>query len=180
MIEKICCFYNVGTTFDKNDYKELKDVWNYNPRCCKSDLCNGLYCEDYGINFNKKDTIQNIKKYVEIGVNNTYGYMKEVRISLPKDLWDSIYSRLIEDYRFKNIKNAKNNGIIPYEYHEIIEDYSSYWEEPDISFWKDDENIKQNAIHILKESELDNETINWINKNLYNLEEEKVVEENEL
>lgn len=167
MIEKKCYFYNVGTTFDKNDFEELKDVWNCNPRCCKSDLCNGLYCEDYGINFNKEETIKNIKKYVEIGVNNTYGYIKEVSISLPEDLWKDIYNSLIDDYRFKNIKDAKKNGIIPYEYSEIIEDYSSYWEEPDKSFWKDNGNIKQDIIHILKESELDSETINWVNDNLY-------------
>lgn len=172
MIEKKCYFYNVGTTFDKNDFKELKDDWNCNPHCCKSDLCNGLYCEDYGINFNKEETIKNIKKYVEIGVNNTYGYMKEVTISLPKDLWKEIYTSLVEDYRFKNIKDAKNNGIIPYEFHEIIEDYSSYWEEPDISFWKDNGDIKQNVIHVLKESELDSETINWVNDNLYHTSKE--------
>lgn len=44
MIEKKCYFYNVGTTFDKNDFEELEDDWNCNPHCCKSDLCNGLYC----------------------------------------------------------------------------------------------------------------------------------------
>ena len=93
--------------------------------------------------------------------------MKEIIISLPKDLWKEIYTSLVEDYRFKNIRDARNKGIIPYEYYEIIEDYSSYWEEPDISFWKDNGNIKQNVIHVLKESELDSETMKWINDNLY-------------
>lgn len=178
MIEQKCYFFNVGTTFDKNDFEELKDVWNCNPHCCKSDLCNGLYCEDYGIDFNKDYTINHVKKYVENGVNNTYGYVKEVKISMPQELWDEIYESLVKDYTFESIEIAKKNGYIPFEYSEIIEDFSSYWEEPDISFFKDNNKIKKNAIHILKESELDKETIKWINNNLYTSSEEIEIGDN--
>ena len=175
MIEKKCYFFNVGTTFDKDNLETLKDVWNCNPNCCKADLCNGLYCENYGIDFDKESCIKNTKKYVENGVNNTYGFIKEVKVFMPDDLWDEIYKSLVADYDFDNIKAAKKYGYIPFDYSEIIEDFSSYWEEPDISFWKDNGCIKQDVIHVLKESELDSETINWVNDNLYHTSKENEI-----
>ena len=66
------------------------------------------------------------------------------------------------------MKDAKKHGFISFDYGDMIEDYSSYWEEPDRSFLKVDSNtIKENELHILKENELNKETISWINENLY-------------
>ena len=177
MITKTCYFFNVGVTFDKNDLKELKDTWNCNSFCCKSDLCNGLWCEEYGIDFNKNQTIDYIKNYVKNGSVNTYGYIKKVNITLSKEEWDDIYKYLVKNYKYSSNKDAKENGNIPYEYYDLIENYSSYWEEPDLSFIKVDSNvIKENQLHILKEDELNPETIKWINSNLYGIEEVKEIE----
>lgn len=172
MIEKTCYFFNVGTTFDKNNKDSLKGCWNCNPFCCKADLCNGLWCENYGIVFNKDYAKNYIKKYVEDGVENTYGYIQEVNITLSQSLWDEIYESLVKDYTFDNIKIAKENGFIPFDYYEIIENYSSYWEKPDMSFFKDKSKIKKNVIEVLKESELNQDTIKWINDNFYSKSDE--------
>lgn len=168
MITKTCYFYNLGVTFDKDDFKTLKDVWNCNGNCCKSDLCNGLSCEDYGINFNYDETIKEIKKYVEDGMVNSYGYIKSVDITLTVEEWNDMYKYLKDNYNFASIKDAKKHGFISFDYGDMLEDYSSYWEEPDKSFLKVDSNtIKENELHILKENELNKETISWINENLY-------------
>lgn len=173
MITKTCYFYNVGVLFDKDNLELLKNVWNCNGNCCKSDLCNGLSCEDYGINFNKDSTIKYIKDYVDEGIVNTYGYIKSVDITLPKNLWDDIYQYLIKNYDYKSIIEASKNGFISFDYGEIIEEFSSYWEEPDKSFVKMKLNtIEENKIHILKENELNGNTINWVNENLYGLKKE--------
>lgn len=169
MIEKKCYFYNIGTIFNKDDKEELHNCWSCNSNCCKSDLCNGLYCEDYGIDFNKEKTIDQVLEYVKSGVNGTYGFIKEVKIYLTDEEWNCIYNTLVNDRDFTNIIDAKNNGYIPFDYYEIIDDFSSYWEEPDFSFLKDKNNIKQNVIHIFKESELNPDTINWINENIYQI-----------
>lgn len=172
MIKK-CYFFNVGTTFDKNNLDCLYDVWNYNSNCCKSDLCNGFYCENYGINFNKDKTIKEIEKYVNEGVINTYGYIKSVDIDLPEEVWKYIYQNLVKNYKFSSIKEATENGFISFDFGDIIDDYSSYWEEPDQSFLKIDANkIIKDGIHVLKEDELNPETIKWINSNLYSSEME--------
>ena len=174
MIKKTCYFYNVGVLFDKNDKKDLYNNWNCNSLCCKSDLCNGLSCEDFGINFNKKDTINEIKKYVENGVVNTYGYMKKIDVELPEDLWNEIYDLLVKNYNYNSIKEASTGGFLCYEYGEIIDDFSSYWEEPDLSFVKTiDNKIATNSFHILKEEELNKNTIDWVNRKLYGIKEEK-------
>ncbi len=176
MINKECYFFNVGFAFDKNDLKELKDTWNCNPFCCKSDLCNGLWCEEYGINFNKEETIRFIKEHVEDGGIGSYGYIKKVNITMPKNEWNDIYNYLVKNYHYSSIKDAKENGSIPYDYGDLIDDYSSYWEEPDVSFLKVDLNIiKENQLHILKESELDQKTINWINDELYHTSKENEI-----
>lgn len=174
MITKTCYFFNVGFTFDKNDKEELKDTWNCNQFCCKSDLCNGLWCEEYGINFNKEETIRFIKRHVEESGIGGYGYIKSIDIPLPKDEWNKIYKNLVKNYNKNSMIDAKNNGYIPYEYVDLIEDYSSYWEEPDISFLKVDNNtIKENQLHVLKEEELNSETIEWVNRELYGIKDDK-------
>lgn len=168
MITKTCYFYNVGTTFNKDDLESLKDVWNCNSCCCKSDLCNGLCCEDYGIVFNKKRATKYIEEYVKDGVVNTYGFIKSVDITLPEEEWKDIYQYLVENYGFQSLDDASNRGFISFDYGEIIEDFSSYCEEPDESFFKSDLNtIEKNKIHIFKEEDLNPETIAWVNKHLY-------------
>lgn len=172
MITKTCYFFNVGFIFDKENKTELKDTWNCNQFCCKSDLCNGLWCEEYGIEFNKEETIEFIKKHVEESGIGGYGYIKSVDIQLSKNEWNNIYKYLVKNYHYSSIKDARENGTIPYDYYDLIEDYSSYWEEPDLSYLKVDNNtIKINELHILKEEELNPETIKWINSNLYGIKE---------
>lgn len=170
MITKTCYFFNVGTTFDKDNLEELKDTWNCNQFCCKSDLCNGLWCEEYGIDFNKEETIKFIRNHVKESGIGGYGFIKEVDITLPKNEWNDIYKYLVKSYHYSSIKDARKNGTIPYDYYDLIEDYSSYWEEPDLSFLKVDSNdIRENQLHILKENELNPETIKWINQELYGI-----------
>ncbi len=168
MITKTCYFYNVGTTFDRNNLEYLKDVWNCNGNCCKSDLCNGLNCEEYGIDFNKDDVLRYVEDYVKKGVIDTYGYIKSVDITLSEDEWNDIYKYLLKNYNFNSIEDASKRGFISFNYGDLIEDYSSYWEEPDESFLKTGlHTVEKNKIHILSENKLNKKTINWINKNLY-------------
>lgn len=168
MITKKCYFYNVGTTFDKDNLTYIEDVWNSNGNCCKADLCNGLNCEGYGIEFNKDDVLNRIKDYVKNGVINTYGYIKSVNITLPEEEWNDIYKYLLDNYNFNSIDDASERGFISFNYCDLIEDYSSYWEEPDESYLKTGlHTIEENKIHILKENKLNSKTIKWINENLY-------------
>ena len=178
MITKTCYFYNVGTTFDKDDLKTLKNVWNCNGNCCKSDLCNGLNCENYGIVFNEAEAMNYIYQYVKNGVANTYGYIKKVDITLPNEEWKSIYDYLLKNYNFNSLEDASNNGFINFDYGELLEDYSSYWEEPDKSFYKTNQStIEKNTIHVLREIDLNKNTIDWINKYLYGtLEDFRIME----
>ena len=174
MIEKTCYFFNVGTTFDKNNKDSLKGCWNCNQFCCKADLCNGLWCEEYGIYFNKKEALNFINEYVKNGVESTYGFIKSVDINLPKELWDNIYESTKREYNFPSINEAKEKGFISYDFTDVLEDYSSYWEEPDISFMKVKNKIVKNHLHILKENGLNSDTINWINKELYGIEKDDI------
>ena len=50
-----------------------------------------------------------------------------------------------------------------------MDDYSSYWEQPDISYLRDGEKILKNKLKILKEKDLNPETIKWINEELYGI-----------
>lgn len=168
-----CYFFNVGTIFDKTDKEQLHDCWNCNGFCCKADLCNGLWCEEYGINFNKKETEKFIKDYVINGVEGTYGWLKEVEVDLEEDLWNDIENYLKKNYKY-NEKDIKQRGFIPYEYGDIIEDYSSYWEQPDISYLKQNYKILQDVIVVKKQEELDPEIIKWVSKELYNEQIEEI------
>lgn len=173
IIKRICYFFNEGILFDKNNKKELKDCWNYNGFCCKSDLFNGLWCTEYGIEYNKENTEESIKYSVEKGRDGSYGYIKEVEIDLKEDLWVEIDNFIINNYHIeKDELNIK--GFIPFEFFEIINDYSSYWEEPDLSYIKKDGKILKNVLEIKKENELDPETTTWINEELYGIRKEKI------
>ena len=171
-MKRKCYFFNVGTIFDKDDKKLLKDCWNCNEFCCKADLCNGLWCEEYGIDFNKEDAEDYIKNYVINGVEKTYGFIKEKEIDLDKEIWDDIENNLKKNYKYSE-KEIKEQGFIPYDYGDIIDEYSSYWEQPDISYLKENDEILINALVIKEQNELNQGTISWINKELYN---EQVVE----
>lgn len=176
-MKRKCYFYNCGTIFDKNNRETLFDCWNCNPNCCKSDLCNGLWCEDYGIYFDKQVTEKFIQEYVKKGIESTYGYMKEIEIDLPENLWDEIEDDLVNNYDFTDALKIKKYGFIPYDFSEIIEDYSSYWEQPDISYFKKDYNtILKNVIDIKLENELDKNTINWLNTTIYKTTNDKEME----
>lgn len=87
-------------------------------------------------------------------------------------MWDDIYNSLIKEYGYDNKKDAIKSGFISFEFYEIIEDYSSYWEQPDISYLKNDNSILNNIIEIKKENELNKETIKWINEKIYNKKED--------
>lgn len=166
-IKRKCYFFNVGTVFDKNDKTKLKDCWNCNGFCCKADLCNGLWCEEYGINFNKEETEKFIKEYVESGVEGTYGWLKKVDVDIEENLWNDIENYLRKNYNY-NEKEVKERGFIPYEYTDIIEESSSYWEQPDMSYLKENYKILKDVITIKKQEELDPEIIKWVSKELYN------------
>lgn len=159
-------FFNVGTVFDKNNKEKLHDCWNCNGFCCKADLCNGLWCEEYGIDFNKQYAENFIKEYVNNGVEGTYGFIKEVVIDEDKEVWDNIEEYLKDYYKY-NKEEIKEKGFVPYEFTDIIEDYSSYWEQPDVSYLKKDNKILKDVINIKKQNELDSEIISWVNKTLY-------------
>lgn len=165
-MKRKCYFFNVGTVFDKNDKAKLKDCWNCNGFCCKADLCNGLWCEEYGINFSKEETECFIKEYVETGVEGTYGFMKEVIIDEPKEVWDNIEEYLKRNYKYSKDEIEKK-GFIPYDDTDMIEDYSSYWEQPDISYLKKNNIILKDVIEVKKQEELDPEIMSWVNKTLY-------------
>lgn len=175
-MKKICYFFNVGFVFDKNSQKDLYDCWNCNGNCCKSDLCNGLWCSEYGIEFNKQNALDFIKEQVENGGNDSYGYIKEVEIDLDNETWKELFNNLVEIYNYKNLEDAQENGYIPYEY-ELLDDYSSYWEQPDISYLRDGEKILKNKLKILKEKDLNPETIKWINEELYGIVKSNLGEE---
>ena len=159
--------------FDKNDKEKIHDCWNCNGFCCKADLCNGLWCEDYGINFNKNETDNFIKEYVKNGVEGTYGYLKEVEVDLEEDLWNDIEKDLKNNYKYDD-NDIKIKGFIPYEYSDILEEYSSYWEQPDVSYLKQNYKILKDVVDVKKQEELDPEIIRWVSKDLYNEQIEEI------
>ena len=159
--------------FDKNDKEKIHDCWNCNGFCCKADLCNGLWCEDYGINFNKNETDNFIKEYVKNGVEGTYGYLKEVEVDLEEDLWNDIEKDLKNNYKYDD-NDIKIKGFIPYEYSDVLEEYSSYWEQPDVSYLKQNYKIIKDVITVKKQEELDPEIIKWVSKDLYNEQIEEI------
>lgn len=165
-MKRKCYFINEGVLFDKNDKTELKDCWNCNGNCCKADLCNGLWCTEYGIEFNKKAAEEFIKYSVKNGCENSYGYLKEVEIDLPKELWNDIENDLSSNYHFTK-HDIKKKGFIPFDFYEVIEDYSSYWEQPDISYVKKNGKVLKNILEIKKEYELDPNIVSWVNQELY-------------
>lgn len=167
-IKRKCYFINCGTTFDKDDKEKLFDCWNCNGNCCKSDLCNGLWCEDYGIFFNKRVAEDYIREYVKNGVPTTYGYLKEIDVDLSKDTWENIEQYLIDNYGYDNLDEVHNSGFISFDFAEIIDEFSSYWEQPDISYFKKDNEILKNVLIVKKQEELNSEIMDWINKELYN------------
>lgn len=145
----------------------MKDCWDCNGFCCKSDLCNGLWCEDYGIDFNKESAEMYIKDYVKNGVEKTYGYLKEVEIELEENIWEDIEEYLKKNYKYSE-EDIKQKGFIPYEYGDIIDEHSSYWEQPDISYLKKNYKILKDTLVIKKQEELDSDIMNWVNIELYN------------
>ena len=159
--------------FVKNDKEKIHDCWNCNGFCCKADLCNGLWCEDYGINFNKNETDNFIKEYVKNGVEGTYGYLKEVEVDLEEDLWNDIEKDLKNNYKYDD-NDIKIKGFIPYEYSDILEEYSSYWEQPDVSYLKQNYKILKDVVDVKKQEELDPEIIRWVSKDLYNEQIEEI------
>jgi len=159
--------------FDKNDKEKIHDCWNCNGFCCKADLCNGLWCEDYGINFNKNETDNFIKEYVKNGVEGTYGYLKEVEVDLEEDLWNDIEKDLKNNYKYDD-NDIKIKGFIPYEYSDVLEEYSSYWEQPDVSYLKQNYKILKDVVDVKKQEELDSEIIRWVSKDLYNEQIEEI------
>ena len=168
-VTRTCYFYNVGVKYDKDDLELLEDIFYYNKYCTKSDLCNGLYCEDYGLDFDEKEVFDYIKQYVEEGVPNTYGFMKKVNVTLPIDTWNRIYEELKKDYDYNSIDEASQKGFISKRNKEIYYEHFLQWENPDFSYLKDTtNNIVENKLNILKEEELNPDTISWINENLYN------------
>lgn len=170
-MKKKLYFYNMGVTFDNTNKEDLEECWNNNLYACKSDILNGLWCEEYGYDFNKENAIKRAEDYVKDGNNTTYGYVKEVTISdFDKETWNNIYDELIKDYGFKDRKEASKYGYVPADYDYIEDDYSPNYAEPDISFYKNDKGeIEKNTIHVLHENEINKDTVNFV-RNLYDEE----------
>ena len=174
LITKKLFFYNLGTTFDKNNTDLLYDCWNCNGNCCKSDLSNGLWCEDYGIVFNR-DYAKNIcKNHAKDGVKTSYGYYKEIFVTLPKSEWEDIIQDLQDNYGFDDYRDASINGYIPFEYSELIDDWSSYWEEPTESWYKNNMGlVSHNSIHIKTQDKLNPKTMEFISNVCYGTIEDR-------
>lgn len=167
-MRKTVYFFNEGVIFDNNDKNNLHDCWNYNPFCCKSDLSNGLWCSEYGIEFNKEKIIKELKANVIDGHPLSYGYYKIKTIDIDNNLYNQIIEDLVKNYHYKNKEDAENNGFIPFEYSDLIEDYSSYWEMPTESWLKDENGVvRYNELQVKKQFELNPDIMNYINKELY-------------
>ena len=166
---KSCYFYNLGVLFDKNNKEDMYDCWNCNGNACKSDIANGLWCDDYGIYFDKQTALDEVSLWVENPAHkiNSYGYIKETQITMPYSSWNDMYQFLVDNYNYDSINDAKKGGFIPFDYYEIIEDNSSYWEEPDFSAIKRENKIEENTLHIVKEEELDPDIREYLNTKLY-------------
>lgn len=150
LITRKCYFFNVGVTFDINDFEKAYDVWGCNGNACKSDVINGLSCENYGVNFNEEATRNYIKEYVKKGCDNTYGYMVERNIELPKEDWKEIDEELVKSYGYDNLEDAKQNGFIPFDFAQL-EDCCSYYEQPNESYLKQNNIILKNKINVYDE-----------------------------
>lgn len=147
LIIRPCYFFNVGVTFDINDFDSAYDVWGCNGNACRSDIINGLSCENYGINFNEDMTRNYIKEYVKRGCDNTYGYMIKRNIELPKEEWEEIDEELVKNYGYDDLEDAKQNGFIPFDFAQL-EDCCSYYEQPDESYLKAGPNLLLNKINV--------------------------------
>lgn len=170
LVTRPCYFFNVGVVFDINDFESAYDVWNCNGNACMSDIINGLSCENYGIYFNKNVARDKVVNYVKNGINNTYGYIVEKNITLPKEEWNSIDEYLVENYDFENISDAQKNGFISFDFSELIEENSSYYEQPDESYLKKDNSIIQNCIKVYDKKtalEKNYEAVSKILKDIY-------------
>lgn len=166
-IKKKLYFYNVGVRFENHDKEKIHDVWNCNGNCCKSDLANGLNCEDYGVYFSKKCAEGYIKDYVKNGIKQTYGYVNEITVELEKSEWEEIRNYLIEEYGFEK-NEVSTLGFIPWDFCDLLEDICPYWKEPDISYYKNNNgDIEKNVVHIYEENKIDKEIMNYINNKLY-------------
>lgn len=179
LIARKCYFFNVGVTFDINDFDRAYDVWNCNGNACKSDIINGLSCENYGVNFNKNITRDYIKQYVEKGCNNTYGYMVEKNVELSQEEWDEIDNFLIENYSYDNLDDVRKNGFIPFEF-EQLEENCSYYEQPNESYLKQDNDCLMNKINIYNRETALAKNYNAVSKILNKLYDEKIEFEHEI
>lgn len=166
-IKKKMYFFNVGVKFDIHDKKKIYDVWNCNGNCCKSDLANGLSCENWGVFFNKKCAEDYIKNYVKVGVNLTYGYINEIEVEIEESVWKEIKEYLIDEYHIEK-KEINKIGFIPWDFAELLEDICPFWKEADTSYYKNDNGeIEKNVLHICEENKVDKEIMNYINNKIY-------------
>lgn len=178
-ISKKMYFYNVGIKFDSNDKEKIHDVWNCNGNCCKSDLANGLNCEDWGVYFNKKCAEGYVKDYVRKGINQTYGYINEITVKLEEKEWKDIEHYLIKQYGYEKSEINKT-GFIPWDFGDMLEEICPYWKEPTISYYKNSNgDIEKNTLHICGEDKIDKNIMDYINHKLYrnepSIEEEKEI-----
>ena len=179
LITRKCYFFNVGVTFDINDFDRAYDVWNCNGNACKSDIINGLSCENYGVNFNKNMTRDYIKQYVEEGCNNTYGYIVVKNIELPQEEWNEIDEELVKNYGYDDLEDARENGFIPFDF-EQFEESCSYYEQPSESYLKTGNYFLINKINIYDQKTALEKNYNAVSKMLNELYDEKIGLEQEI
>lgn len=173
LIIRPCYFFNVGVTFDINDFDSAYDVWGCNGNACRSDIINGLSCENYGINFNEDMTRNYIKEYVKRGCDNTYGYMIKRNIELPQEEWEEIDEELVKNYGYDDLGDAKQNGFIPFDLAQL-EDCCSYYEQPDESYLKAGSNLLSNKINIYNTKTALENNYNAVSKILKDIYDENV------
>ena len=172
-IKKKMYFYNVGVKFDIHDKQQIYNVWNCNGNCCKSDLANGLSCEDWGVYFNKRCAVDYAKNYVKSGINQTYGYVKEIIVELEQSDWEEIRNYLITEYGYEK-EEINKLGFIPWDFGNLLEEICPNWEEPTISYYKNDKgNIEKDTIHVCKEEDIDKNIMKYINEEIYGIKAKK-------
>lgn len=170
LITRKVYYFSVGVTFDINDFDRAYDVWGCNGNACMSDVINGLSCEDYGTYFNKDEAKNMISNYVKNGTNNSYGYIVEKNITMPKLEWDDIDKYLVDNYNFTDSDDAKENGFIPFDFANLVEEEYPYYVQPTESYLKQDGTVVKNKINVYdKETALEKnyEAVSKILRDIY-------------
>ena len=124
-----------------------------------------------GFDLSLKDEAKNmISNYVKNGTNNSYGYIVEKNITMPKLEWDDIDKYLVDNYNFTDSDDAKENGFIPFDFANLVEEEYPYYVQPTESYLKQDGTVVKNKINVYdKETALEKnyEAVSKILRDIY-------------